>query len=327
MDALILVNAITNLEDNHVDFANGFLERGFDVSYGLINTLAAHGSKVFCAVAPVIARVDRGIPLGRPTTHQSVEHYDIVWVMNQPHPSLARDVWQLLWLLARRCKFVNSVEAMVFLNTKNTLGYLVPQEHLVETHVANDFGQLWNIYDDYRDERWIVKPPNSGCGTDVYLLEPSGRNARTILESMTGNTATSAEIADANLLGLQNRYCILQKYALEAARGEKGVLIAGGMVLTQYGRYPAAGEHRSNFTQGGRLVPATLTPVEHELCTELGQRLHTHGVNYASIDLAYPHVLEFNIVNPGGIYDILQLTGTDYTPVAIDHIVKAVTEA
>ncbi len=35
------------------------------------------------------------------------------------------------------------------------------------------------------------------------------------------------------------------------------------------------------------------------------------GINFAGIDIAYPHLIELNLVNPGGISGHLEATGED----------------
>ena len=51
--------------------------------------------------------------------------------------------------------------------------------------------------------------------------------------------------------------------------------------------------------------------------------LATHGVRFAGIDLCYPYILEFNIVNPGGLADFLHVTGRDRSDEALDAILAS----
>ncbi|WP_304459267.1 ATP-grasp domain-containing protein [Alicyclobacillus sendaiensis] len=306
---------------NHVLFANGFLQRGWDVYYGHVNSISTANYKVFCDIAPVVEIIQSN-SIDVEIRHECIEKFDLVWVMNQPHPSLEKEVWQILWMLSQRCTFVNSVESMLFLNNKNNLGQIIPLEHLVESYASNDFEYLWSIYQSRINERWIVKPPNGGCGSDVFLLEPGQSNSRAILQSMTGNSVSKLEMGEFNLIGLQNKYCILQRYATSVNEGEKRVILAGGAIIAQHGRRSAPGDHRSNLTLGGELVSASLTKDESQLCLRLAQNFLNYGIRFAGIDMSYPYVLEVNIVNPGGLYDVLSLTGIDYTSIAIDNILS-----
>lgn len=322
MKLLILRNATTQLGTNNVFFANEFLARGWQVSFGLINSLATHKYHVYGDVVPYHTQMQIGDTIHETLEHKNLEEFDLIWVMNQPHPNLARDVWQILWLLSKRKPFVNSVEAMMFLNSKNTLGYLIPAEHLAENHVSNQFETLWEIYDERHDDCWVLKPTNAGCGADVFLLEPDSSNRRALLQSATGNTEANAEISNSGVAGIQNRYTILQAFIPEVKIGEKRVILAGGEVVAWHGRSLAVQDHRSNVTQGGKFFAIELSKEEHILCTKLAQRLLDNGVGFIGLDISYPYVLEFNIVNPGGLFDAMLVSEINSTPRAVDCILR-----
>ncbi len=327
MKVLILIDTIASPDENHAYFANSFLEKGWDVFFGHINTLSTHNYLVYCDVASVTEKVQIYESLHTQVSHQDVEHYNLIWMMSQPHPLLAKDLWQILWMLSKRVSFVNSVEALVFLNNKNNLELIVPPEHLLETYVSNQADDLIDIYTCRDNELWVAKPTNASCGSDVYLLRPNDSNARVILQSMTGNIVTNPfnnkTVSDERQLGLQNHYCVLQAYCKEVTQGEKRVLLAGGTIVAQHGRQIGPYDHRSNLRQGGTLEAAELIPAEADLCARLAQRFFDYGVGYVGIDIAYPYILEFNIANPGGVSYIHEVTGIDYTPVVIERVLSA----
>ena len=327
MKVLIFIDSITCPDENHAYFANSFLDKGWGVYFGQINTLSIRNYRVYCDVAQVTEKVGIYQSLNIPLSHENVEDCDLVWMMSQPHPLIAKDVWQMLWMLSRHVPFVNSVESLIFLNNKNNLGLIVPPEHLLETYVSNQASDLIDIYTRRDEELWIAKPTNSSCGNDVFLLRPHDSNARVILQSMTGNIVrnpfNNQAVNDERQLGLQNHYFLLQAYCKEAAQGDKRVILAGGTTVAQFGRQMGPHDHRSNLRQGGKLVAVELTPAEENLCTEVARRFLANGVSYVGIDIAYPYILEFNIANPGGVSYIHEVTGIDFTPVVIDRVLAA----
>ncbi len=327
MKVLMLIDSIANPDENHAYFANAFLGKGWDVFFGHINTLSTRNYHVSCDVAHITQRVGIYQSIDTQVSHKGIEDYDLIWTMCQPHPLLAKDIWQILWMLSKRVPFVNSVEALVFLNNKNNLGLIVPPEHLAENYVSNREADLMEIYTRRNDELWIAKPTNGSCGSDVYLLRPHDSNARVILQSMTGNIIANPfnhqTVSDERQLGLQNRYCVLQAYCKEVEEGEKRVLLAGGTVVAQHGRRLGSKDHRSNLRQGGKVDVSDLTPEETDLCSLLAQRFFDFGVGYVGIDISYPYVVEFNIANPGGVSYIDEVAGIDYTPVVIDRVLAA----
>jgi glutathione synthase len=322
MKILILTDSFSRIDENHSTFANSFLDKGWEVFYGMVNSFSSKNYKVYCDVIQVISKVPRYGSVTSSATHQHVEDYDLIWMMSHPHPNLAKDIWQILWMLSKRVQFVNSVEAMVFLNNKNNLGLIVPPENQVEIYVSNEYTEILSHYDQ-SDRRWIVKPTNSGCGADVYLLEPGDSNAHAILQSMTGNVSAIKEIHDVNSVGLQNKYCLLQGYVSQVEKNEKRVIIAGGAVIAQYGRVSNSDDHRANISQGGNRVISDLSSEETNLCSQVAQSLRNYGANFAGLDIAYPYILEVNVINPGGIFGIYQMTGTNFSEKAIACILKS----
>jgi glutathione synthase len=318
--ALILVSSLGRVDGNHALFANAFRCRNWEVCLGLIDTLACHDQAVDVVVASVLEEIEVFGAVAAKPSRRSADDFDLIWIMNQPHERLARDAWQILWGLAQRIPFVNSVEGLLFLNNKSNLGIVVPPANLLESHVANEFESLWQLCQS-QGGTWIVKPPNQDCGWNVFLIEPGARNARALLQSMTGNSPADAT-AHSPSANARNQYCVLQRYTPGIVHGEKRVILAGGQVMGQHGRVAAAGEHRSNMAQGGKIYPIDLTTAEADLCLLVAERLARHGVLFAGIDLCYPHVLEINLVNPGGLEEVLAATGRDLYADALKHILQ-----
>lgn len=329
MKVLLLIDTIATPDQNHAYIANSFLDKGWDVYFGHINTLATRMYRVYGDVAQVTEEVQiyQSLSSRLQPSCQDLEVFDLAWVMTHPHPRLATDIWQLLWMLSRRVPFVNSPEALVFLNNKNNLGQLVPHEHLLETYVSNKAADLIEVYTQRDHEYWIAKPTNASSGSDVYLLRPGDSNAQVILQSLTGNVLINSlnkqPLSEERQLGLQNRYGVLQAYYKNVKLHEKRVLFAGGSVITQVGRQVSASEHRANCAQGGKLEEAHLTEAEASFCADLAQRFLEYGVRFVGIDLAYPYVLEFNIANPGGISHIHDITGINYAPLTIERVLAS----
>lgn len=300
MRALILVDTFGGLEYNHIAFGRALSEAGWNVAFGLVNSVSMVNGAVYSDIAT--GTFGDEFEIAEQGT-ESVEGWQLTWVMNQPHPEVARDVWQVLWNLGKRSWFVNSVEGLTFLNNKTNLGLIVPADHLPVSYVSNQFSDLWSRV-CMSDGSWVAKPTNAGAGADVFLVNPADSNARVILQSMTGNVEARNEVMDAELCGLANRYCVLQEYVPTARQGVKRVLVAGGEVVASYCRVPA-GDHRSNYTHGGRLVSVgELTSDELSLSEDLARRLLDNGICFGGIDMAYPYVLEVNLVNPGGLVNV-----------------------
>jgi glutathione synthase len=307
---------------NHLLYPNALIRRGVDVGLGDINSIHARHYVVKANVAAISEPLSPGVRLDSyPLASVPISDFDLVWVMSPPHPSLAVDVYQLLWLAQTRTPFVNSIEAIVLVNNKNILGALAPPENLVPTNVDSRYEDLWNIF-DASDHDWVVKPSNFFGGGDVFRVRKGDSNARALLQSATGNPQVHAAMMESSILGLQRQFCVLQRFEPRVQKNEKRVLIAGGKILAHYLKVPAVDDHRGNLVNGGKAVICELSSDEHELCAMLGNTLVRHGIRFAGIDLVHPYILEVNILNPAGARSMLEISDKDISDRGVDLILK-----
>ncbi|MGY3034040.1 glutathione synthase [Bradyrhizobium sp. USDA 4354] len=329
MRLLLLTSRADCLGENDVLISNAFRRFGWEVILGEINAIAADDYRYFTQGVMVHGSGEPSqvgsAALGTYSAY-FLDECQLIWANSEPHPSVARDVWQMLWLASQHTAFVNSIEGLMLLNTKHALGYLVPKGNRAYSYASNDFSLLCDRYQQSPDQWWVAKPPNAYCGENVFLLPPNGPNVRTILQCLTGNTdAQSAfrPLAEKEvrtiiqhqsrygLSGFKAEYAILQHFIPEVAQGEKRVIIVCGQAAAWHGRKPRPDDHRSNIAQGGKPIPVDLHPDEIELTESIGQKLMAHGINFVGIDLAYPYIIEVNIADAGGLYDAQLASGID----------------
>ncbi|WP_273795140.1 ATP-grasp domain-containing protein [Brucella intermedia] len=325
LEVLVLFENVENLRNNnHLVISNALISHGAHVSVGKLSSLGTRNGRTSCLATKVDRPLSEGDNFSVTATCVDAEDFDLVWVMNQPHVLIEKDIYQFLWQLSRKVQFVNSIEALMFLNNKNNLSAIVPSESVVEGYCSNEFEFLWNIVAE-SDERWIVKPANDGCGADVFLLSRKDTNARAILQSMTGNAVSNYEIYSPQVLGNVKKFCLLQKYVQQAERHEKRVVIAGGEVIGSYGKILNTSDHRSNRIQGSTQFFCELSKAEAALSSQVAKNLAVNGIHFAAIDLAYPYVFEINMVNPGGVQALSRLSGQDYAAIAVQKILAGAT--
>jgi glutathione synthase len=200
---------------------------------------------------------------------------------------------------------INSVDALMHFKSKYFLASHSSTFRYPKTFASNDPEELFKVISEYGVERWIAKPPAGSLGRDIFLLTARDPNTHVILESMTGPEA--------------DEYCLLQPYVEEIKKGEKRVLIAGGEPVGQYLRH-ARKDHRTNVMHNAEIEPCDLDKNEYKYCQTIGSFLVAHGADFVGVDLAYPYVIEFNVINPGGLLTIESLTGKDLTADIIDRV-------
>lgn len=208
---------------------------------------------------------------------------------------------------------INSIEGLRKANNKLYLATSEEFSHLIpETHISNDVEYLLSIVRENEDKKLILKPV-AGCGgCGVILLEKGiKRSARSLLEYYTENG---------------KNYVILQEYVEGADEGDVRVLILDGEPIGAMRRVPAEGEIRSNIHAGGRAVEHALTEREKEICRQIAPKLLSDGLYLVGIDLICGKLIEINVVSPGGIADIEQLTGVKLQEKVIDFVERMVNE-
>ncbi|MFF1921991.1 RimK family alpha-L-glutamate ligase [Streptomyces sp. NPDC058221] len=314
--------------DNHSIIPSALHREGHDVYIGDIDTLSVHESVVVCDRVRLSEEFVAGgdFPaLSEPCA--SAEDFDLVWVLAGTHPESDTDSFQLLWLLNQRVPFVNDAAGLFFLNTKSNLGAIVPAENLPVSYVSNDVAFLNGLVESDGDRSWVIKPTNDGCGADVYVVNKNDRNRSAIIGSATGNAVSREGRYGRDIIGMAKRHTAVQEYIPNIRTNEKRVIIAGDQPVAGFLRFHPEDDNRSNTAIGGDFQALELTLEEQEFITALGKRMMDLGIFYTGIDLAFPYVVEINMVNPGGLGYHQLATGEDKSSDAVNIVLAALRTA
>ncbi|MBW5420979.1 hypothetical protein GKQ77_05260 [Streptomyces sp. BG9H] len=322
MRVALLIGTLAELDSCHALYANSLVAGGHEVWIGSVNRLSGAGEEVLVVAGRVDGPLKAYEPYPGVPERRGFEDVDVVWVLNYPQPSVETEAWQLLWRLNQHVRFVNDVTGTLMLGSKTNLSAVVPPEHLPRTLVSNSFDELWTAYQSDPEATWLAKPPDADAGADVYLLEPGSSNNRVLLQSMTGNAAVTQLLTKGGLMGFRDRYCLLQEYVPH--REEKRVILAAGKPVAQQAHRLAPDEHRGNTAHRAHCSDTSLSTDERRLCEHIGKQLLRHGIRFSGIDLAYPYVFEFNVVNPGGLDERLALGLPDRSPDIIEDLLRSV---
>lgn len=305
MTHITLLIADTDLieDTNYLRLGNELLRREFRVDCCFMDSIAMLGSRVtavgFSMQQPLEA--DTAFP---PSKQLCLNDSDIVWTLTLGMRHSFLDKIQLLHCLKNNCQLINSLEALVHFKSKYFLSSHPEVFQYPQTFASTSPIELMDII-DRQGGKWIAKPPAGSLGRNIFLIGDKDPNTRVILESMTGPES--------------DQYCMIQPYVKEISQGEKRVLLADGKPVGQYLRQKN-GDHRTNVSAGATATLCDLSDEERRYCEEIGAFLKAHGALYVGLDLAFPWVIEFNVVNPGGIQTILSLGGEDLTPAILDQI-------
>ncbi|MGJ7905327.1 ATP-grasp domain-containing protein [Actinopolyspora sp. H202] len=321
MNILLLVESLQTADISHALYANALRALGHDVYAGNVNSIGTHNGAYTVENGRIYDDAKPYAPIPCEPRLTNIDP-DLVWLLNQPHEQLARDLWQILWRWNQETPFINDVTGLHMLNNKNNLPLLVPDAHLPNCMSGSDPDVLINTIQERCDSTWVLKGANGGCGADVYILRPDDSNVRPLVQSMTGNAKAGSGIAPSGLLGLQARYALLQQHVPHTS--EKRVAVVANEIASAQEKKLQDGDHRGNVTQDASMNICTVTQQETDLALEIGAQLQRYGILFAGIDMAFPYVFEVNLVNPGGLVERFQKgEHWDYLQPMLDRLVTA----
>ena len=231
-----------------------------------------------------------------------LEEFDLIWLLGFGERSSFLDRMQL-WRNFDQSRFVNKIDAMVYYHAK--AGLLTHQllAYQPETCVSRDAEYLFNYLENSGE--MIVKPNAGSFGEKVFSIKAKDENARAILETVT-----------------EHGYALLQKRV--NTETEKRVLIVDGEVLGCYGK--EGDILRKNKAKGIKPIPSELTDFEKRLTQDLGEQCRILGIRFATLDIAYPYLLDVNFVNPGYLQTHEELTGEDLSKTVCSRILLSLSD-
>ena len=254
---------------------------------------------------------DIGDPHPRMITSISCETFDVVWFLDYPHPNRLFDYFRILWVLSKRVPFVNDPLSVFLLNNKiGPLG-LDSARYFSTSSVVNNADSIRSVRTASPTQRFVLKPPDKGCGADVFILSPGDLNVHALIESSLGNPAQMAEMFGSAIVGQTENYVVLQEFVPHLRENENRVLLGGGKILGGYRKISAKDDFRGNYLVGATTAPLQISESAETLALSVANELLNYGIHFVGIDVSGENLIELNLVNPGGISGHLEATGID----------------
>lgn len=302
-------------EVNNFLIPRSLLELGHEVTLGNVDTLCLLGGEVQAKMGTFEGGAPgaKHVPMDR---YGCCADFDAIWLLEYCHPRREREFFQLMWILEQSVSFINKPSSMFFLNNKIGVMGLEASRYFADSNVVMTEEQVKDIMVEEPSSTWVLKPPNMGCGAGVFLLRQEDPNLSSLIQSATGNAYQKYEMHTKEAFGQAEDYTIVQKFIPEMSATENRVLVAGGVIVGGYKKTPVGTEFRGNFMLGGKETRLAISEDARRMCEESGRELQKFGIHFVGIDLAYPYIVEYNMVNPGGISGHLAATGEDIGPQA-----------
>ncbi|MBW4616984.1 MAG: glutathione synthase [Desmonostoc vinosum HA7617-LM4] len=158
----------------------------------------------------------------------------------------------------------------------------------------------------------VLKPLGNKAGEGILFLQSSDRNFNSIVELST----------------LQGRVPVMvQTYLPEAKEGDKRIILLNGEPIGALNRLASGTDFRNNMATGGTVAQTEITPKEHEICTQIAQKLRQDGLIFVGIDVIGGYLTEVNVTSPTGIREIDRLDGTHLGHQVIQWVEQALSNS
>jgi len=160
------------------------------------------------------------------------------------------------------------------------------------------------------------------------VLKPLyGYGGQNVFFVARGETANLTQI----IAAVQSEgYLIVQEYLPAAEKGDKRVLLVGGVPLrtgdcvAAYRRVHPKDDMRNNIHVGGARRACKLSAAERGVCDLIRPRLVADGLYFVGADIVGAKILEINVFAPGGINNMNELYGVDLGDAAIADLERKV---
>ncbi|KQV81864.1 glutathione synthetase [Rhizobium sp. Root1220] len=160
----------------------------------------------------------------------------------------------------------------------------------------------------------ILKPLQGSGGRHVFKVASNKEsNLNQIFEAVSGEG-----------------YLIAQGYLPEAVEGDIRLFLMNGHPLERDGAYaafrrvPAKGELRSNMNAAGTAAAVKITPEILRVADMVRPKLIADGMFLVGLDIVGDKILEINVFTPGGLPNMLELYGVDFSADVIGDLERKV---
>ncbi|SKA25459.1 hypothetical protein [Novilysobacter spongiicola] len=253
------------------------------------------------------------------TRRISVEDLDVLMLRSDPADELAERPWApnsgLLFAQLAALRHVIVLNDPTHLTDASNKTYFqhFPEEVRPVTCITLDADEI-KAFISAHDGYGVIKPLQGSGGQSVFVVTPdSGGNLNQMIDAVT-----------------RDGYAIVQEYLPKAVDGDLRLLTLNGRPLCVDGKYACirryndSGDARSNISAGGKTKYIEPDEDALRLAEIVGPKLMRDGMYFAGLDIVGDKMMEINVDTPGGINDIEDLTGIDFSGFIIRDLERKV---
>jgi glutathione synthase len=328
MRVCFVVNSVRTQRPTYTTLHLGFAahRRGHDVAFVSVDQLSHDGVHVWGSlVRPRPGRIRtaaafaKALRAGGKTKEMArLDDFDVVFLRNNPNVGDAEgDGFNPAIEFGRRLKqsgvmVFNDPDGLLRAGSKMYLAGF-PAEIRPRTLITRSVERVRAFLRELEGPA-IIKPLYGFGGQNVFYV---ARGERVNLSQMISAVKSEG-------------YLIVQEYLPAVAKGDKRVLLLGGVPILSGGHWAAyrrmrpKDDIRNNMHVGGARRAGDLNETERRICDLIRPRLVADGLYFVGVDLVGEKILEINVYAPGGIHNINELYGIDVAEVVARDLERKV---
>ncbi|WP_018476388.1 glutathione synthetase [Pontibacter roseus] len=160
----------------------------------------------------------------------------------------------------------------------------------------------------------ILKPLQGSGGSGVFMVKKNdATNLNQIVEAIS-----------------RDGYVIAQEYLPQASEGDVRLFVVNGEALQYKGKYcamrrvGAKDDIRSNMHAGGSAQAVEVDQTMLDLVELVRPKLIQDGMFMVGLDIVGDKLMEINVFSPGGLSDITEMKGVDFSVPIIETLERKV---
>jgi glutathione synthase len=329
MRICFVVNSVRTQRSTYTTVHLGFAahRRGHDVAFVSVDHLSHDGAEVWGALVRakggrrIKSTVSYAKELRRAYVKRELERldgFDVVFLRNNPNVGGPEgDGFNPAIEFGRRLKQCgvtvwNDPDGVVRAGSKMYLAGF-PVEIRPRTLITRSVERVRAFLREL-DGPAIIKPLQGYGGQNVFYV---GRGEKVNLGQIISTVKSQG-------------YLIVQEFLPAVSKGDKRVLLLGGVPMLVAGHWAAykrmrpKDDIRNNMHVGGARRASSLSEQERRICDLIRPRLVADGLYFVGVDLVGDKILEINVFAPGGIHNINELYKVDVADVVVRDLERKV---
>lgn len=188
-----------------------------------------------------------------------------------------------------------------------------PEAVRPRTLITRDKEEIKQFFQEQKNNI-ILKPLQGSGGSGVFMVKKNdSTNLNQIVEAIS-----------------RDGYVIAQEYLPQATEGDVRLFVVNGEALQHKGKYcalrrvGAKDDIRSNLHAGGSAQSVKVDQTMLDLVELVRPKLIQDGMFMVGLDIVGNKLMEINVFSPGGLSDVSELEGVDFSTPIIEAIERKV---